>query len=194
MAVSYNVYGNGGSGPIDYATPIGTTSGLTFATSALAFPGEWRFAVRATDGALEELNVDAAVRLVLDATGVDATNVPLSPVGLSAWAIAGGKVRVTWSYPTLSTAGVTGFRVYTGPTTPDYGAVAATVSAASLGRLRSFQADVGPFADGSACVVGVRAYNAAGEEGNTAAATATAVAVGPSAVDALTISTDPGDW
>lgn len=193
--ISYNIYGNDGAGgPINYATPIGTTSGLTFTTAALAHPGDWRFAVRAADGSFEELNIDAAVRLTLDAAGVDVTNAPLAPVGLSAWPIAAGMVRVTWSYPKTSTAGVTGFRVYTGATTPDYGTAVATVPAASLGRLRSFQADVGPFADGAACVVGVRAYNATGEEANTVTASAVAVASGPSAVDGLTISTDPGDW
>lgn len=188
----YNIYSNGGSGPIDYSTPLGSTSSLTYTTAALAYPNEWRFAVRASDGTFEELNVDAAVRLVLDASGADATGLPSAPVGLSAWAIAGGGIRVTWSYPTISLAGVTGFRVYVGSPSPDYGTVKATV-AASAG-LRSFQADVAGLADGTTYAVAVRAYNGSGEEANATTVSATAKATGPAAVVGLTISTDPADW
>jgi len=188
--LNYNVYSNGGSGPIDYTTIVATTSGLTFETAALAHPGDWRFAVRADDGAYEETNLDASVRLALDAAGADVTDLPTAPLGLSAWPIAGGKIRATWTYSTLKP--ITGFHVYVGTTTPDYGTVAATVAYSPA--LRSFQADLSGLADATAYAIGVRAYDAAGEEANTTTATATTKATGPDAVVGLSASTDPADW
>lgn len=190
MSISYTIYANDGSGaPVDYSTPLSTTSALTFTTAALAHPGDWRFAVRATDGTLEESNIDAVVRLVLDSAGVDVTNLPAAPVGLTARPIAGGSIRVTWADPGRSKAA--GFHVYAGATTPDYGTAVATAAANASGR---YQADLAGLTDGTTYAIGVRAYNAAGEEANTTTASATATATGPAAVDGLTISTDPADW
>lgn len=191
MPTSYNIYSNSGSGPIDYSAPVANTSSLAFTTAALT-AGEWRFGVRATDGTLEEMNLDAAVRLVLDASLADVTNLPLAPASLSAWPIAGGKVRVTWTYPTFSRAGLIGFRVYAGVTTPDYGTPLATVPATSAS---SFSADLSGLAPGTTYAIGVRSYNAIGEEANTTTTSVTAAdAGGPDAVEGLTISTDPADW
>jgi hypothetical protein len=189
--LNYNIYGNGGSGPIDYTTPLGSTSSLTYATAALAYPNEWRFAVRADDGTYEETNIDAVVRLVLDAGGVDVTNLPAAPSGLSAWPIAGGSIRVSWVYPARAIP--TGFKVYVGTPTVSYGSPAVTVPWGSP-RTGHFQTDLSGLADATAYQVAVRAYNATGEEANTAVTTATTKAAGPGAVTSATISTDPADW
>jgi hypothetical protein len=115
------------------------------------------------------------------------TNLPAAPVGVSAWPIAGGGVRVVWAYPA---SGATGFNVYVGIGTPAYGSPAAVVP----WSVRSLQVDLTGLADATTYAVGVRAYNATGEEANTTTTTATTVASGPSAVVGLTVSTDPADW
>jgi hypothetical protein len=86
--VSYNIYSNTGVGdPINYGSAIATVGGLTWTSSALAYPGTWRFGVRAFNAFGEEQNLDCAVTIVLDAGGFDITLRPVAPVGLRAFAV-----------------------------------------------------------------------------------------------------------
>jgi hypothetical protein len=187
--MNYHVYSNGGSGPIDYAAPIATVAGLSWASGPLAAPGDWKFGVRAFDPAtgLEEQNLDCAVRIVLDTMGKDVTDRPLPPVGLRAFPLSGGAARVEWSYPpTRGAKAPAGFHVYIGTGgTPGYSAPIATV-AYSSGLLNSFVANLSGLSGGTAYSAGVRAYNASGEEANTTAVSFTAATAGPSPVGSLT--------
>jgi hypothetical protein len=177
------------AGPIDYSTPIATTGLLTWTSSPLAFPGTWRFGVRAFDTLtmLEEENLDAAVTIILDAAGIDITNRPKAPTALRAFPRAGGTIRVEWAYNTINPAPVpTGFHVYKGTTgPPNYGVVAATVSfqAAVAG---AFMVDLPGLVNGTVYTIGVRAFNSTAEEPNTVTVNCTADSTGPTAVVSLT--------
>ncbi len=189
MATQYHVYANDGAGgPIDYTTIVATTASLAWASSALAYPGDWRFGVRAFDtvSSLEEFNVDASVRLVLDAAGVDITGRPAPVVGLSVATVAGGSLRITWFAASPTTPNPTGYRVWcqagAGPVnfaaSPD-----ATVP--FDGTALVFAATIGPLTHGAAYVVAVRAYSGSMDDGSTAEVDAVPDANGPDAVDSL---------
>ena len=133
MSIEYHVYGNTGAGdPIDYSSPLATSSGLGWTSGSLTFPGTWSFSVRAYDtvSGLEEQNLDCAISIILDSNGNDITNRPLPPTAIRAFALAAGSIRVEWYYP--PSAGLkapTGFNVYTGTGgSPSYGSPAATVA------------------------------------------------------------------
>jgi hypothetical protein len=116
--VSYHVYANTGIGdPINYSSPVATLSGtLTWTSAPLAYPGTWKFGVRAfwPMSGLEEQNVDAVAKIVLTSNGIDVTNQPLPPTGLRVLAMAGGALRVEWCYASNTTPSrlPTGFHVY----------------------------------------------------------------------------------
>jgi hypothetical protein len=113
--VQYHIYANTGAGdPINYSVAIATTTSLSYTTSPLSYPGTWSFGVRAFDDYGEEQNLEAAVTIVLSATGADITNLPVAPIGLGAFATAGGSIRVQWTYPQVSAPArtPTGFHVY----------------------------------------------------------------------------------
>lgn len=164
----YHIYANDGAGgPIDYTTPVATVSGLTWTTAPLTAPGSYRFGVRAfgSISLLEEINVDAAVLIELDAAGTDITNRPAAPFGLLAHCEAGGVVVAEWSHPGGTRANApTGFHVYTGDPTPNYSASVATV-AASSSIAGIYRAKLTGLSDGPLSV-GVRAFNAVSEESN----------------------------
>jgi hypothetical protein len=92
VSVGYYVYSNTGIGdPINYITPIATILGFentTWVSAGLAYPGTWKFGVRAFSPCGTEQNVDCVVTIVLDASGNDVTNVPNPPIGLRAFSIA----------------------------------------------------------------------------------------------------------
>ncbi len=189
MATQYHVYANDGAGgPIDYTTVVATTASLAWSSGALAYPGDWRFGVRAFDtvSSLEESNVDASVRLVLDAAGVDITNRPAPVVGLAVATVAGGSLRVTWFAASPTTPNPTGYRVWcqagAGPVnfaaTPD-----ATVPFDATAIVHA--ATIGPLTHGAACVVAVRAHTATMDDGSAAEVNAVPDATGPDAVDSL---------
>jgi hypothetical protein len=188
VSLTYSVYANDGAGgPIDYSSSVATTGGLTWTSGALAYPGVWRFGVRASDTGGEEQNLDCAVTLILDGSGADISARPTAPIGLRAFATAAGGIRVEWAYDTINPKVTpTGFHVYRGTGgTPDYGTVAATVSfAASIAG--TFVANLSGLTDGTAYTIGVRAYTATVEEPNTATITVTADSTGPAAVVSLT--------
>jgi hypothetical protein len=186
--IGYHVYANTGAGdPINYNTPVATVTAPGWTSGALSFPGGWKFAVRAFDSCGEEQNLDCAVEIVLDASGNDITNRPLAPVGLRAFALAGGSVRVEWAFPAVQPGKLpTGFHVYTGTGgVPNYTLAAATVGYSSA-IAGSFVANLAGLTDGTVYTIGVRAFNAAAEEPNTITVNVTADATGPSPVVSLT--------
>lgn len=186
--VAYHVYANSGAGdPIDYDAPIDTTSGLSYTTAPLAFPGTWSFGVRAfyVDSMLEERNLDCYVTIILDAAGHDITSRPAPPSSLRAFPLAQGAIRAEWYYPpTTGLKAPTGFHVYTAIGVLSYATPTATVLY-STGIQNSFVANMPGFMDQTTYTVGVRAFNATAEETNMATVTVTAIGVGPSAVESL---------
>ncbi len=188
-ATQYHVYGNGGSGgPIDYGTPLATVSLLTWTSPALLASSDWAFGVRAFDpiSLLEEANVDARVRILIDAARADITARPLAPLGLTALPRAAGAIRVHWvaNYtPDPTALGATGYHVYLGTPTVNLVTPAATVLDTGA---RDYTANVPGLVDGAVYQVCVRAYNATGEEKNANFVSVTADASGPAAVDGLT--------
>lgn len=187
MAIQYHIYANDqAGGPVDYSTPVGTTALTTFVSPALAAGSNVSFAVRAFDPAsgLEEENVDARVRILLDQNGQDVSGRPGAPAGLTVTPLAGGALRVHWlPCPSAQAARPTGFHVYLGSPAIDYTTPATTVSANGS---RDYRADLPAQSDGTTYLVAVRAFNAAGEESNTLTVPARADATGPDPVDALT--------
>ena len=187
----YNIYTNSGIGdPVDYSTPIAALMSTTWTSSGLAVPGTWSFAIRAADGNGEEQNLDCAVTIVLDGSGNDITNRPAPPSGLRAFATASGGIRVEWYYPpTRGAKAPAGFNVYLGTGgAPSYATPAATISYAT-GIQSTFVANLSGLTDGTTYAIGVRSYNASGEEANTASLGVTADATGPLPVDHLTATT-----
>ncbi len=186
--VQYHVYTNTvGSTPIDYGSPVATVSATTWMSGTLRAPGTWRFGVRAFNGNGEEQNLDCSVTIVLDAYGNDITNRPLPPTGLRAFATANGGVRAEWWYPpTAGAKAPTGFHVYcTAGSSVSYEAPSATVLYGS-GLFNTFVSNIAGLSNGTQYAIGVRAYNASGEEQNTTAVAVTADATGPTAVLSLT--------
>lgn len=186
MAIEYRVYANDGAGgPVDYGTVVATVAGLTWDTPPLAAPSDTTFAVRAFDtvSGLAEQNVDARVRVRIDAAGADVSGLPNAPTGLSARATGGGGAAVAWLYNAGGQGGKpTGFKVYIGTPSVSYATPALTVPYAAgrvafIGRLAGLAA--------GAYQVAVRAYNAAGEEPNAIIAPLVIPAGGPAPVDAL---------
>ena len=186
--VVYNLYRNDGAGgPIDYTSPIATTSATSWTSGPLVYPGVWKFGVRAYQVAnsLEEKNLDAAIELVLDGSAADVSATPIAPSGLRAIPRPGGAIRVEWGYhSTVRGRLPLGFHVYLGAGgAPDYSSpVFSTVHL--LGRT-SYLGDLTGLVSGTTYTVGVRAYNAAGEEKNSSTVAITSDATGPQGVDTL---------
>jgi Fibronectin type III domain len=190
MATAYHIFTNTGAGdPINYSAPAATVSTLTWTSSTLSFPGTWSFGVRAFDtvSGLEEQNLDCSVIVTLGTSGQDVTNQPLPAAGVRAFPMSGGSVRVEWPYPAVNRTRLpTGFNIYVGTGgTPNYASPAATVSF-DAGIANSFVCNLTGLSDGTDYAIGVRAYNAIGEEPNTSTVTVTADATGPSPVVQLT--------
>jgi hypothetical protein len=190
-ALFYHVYGNlGQGGQIDYTTPIALVAGHTWTSTTVTVPGQYKLGVRAFDPitGLEDQNIDAAIDLVIDAQGNDVTDVPPSPVGLRAFPVAGGKLRVEWTCPCGSTwRQPTGFHVYlSSGSSLDYSQPASTVLWSSS-RSGSFSSDVSSLRDGMVYTVAVRSFNAVGEEPNKIALIVTADSTPPTAVDSLRV-------
>lgn len=192
MATNYHVYASPTSGgPIDYTTPIATVSALTFSTAALAFPFDYLFGVRAFDtvSGFEDQNVDAQTRLILDAAGLDITNIPAAPSNVTARATAAGGYHVEWNYNGRGKASPTAFFVYrtVGGTVNWASSPVATVPYAP-GK-PTFSADLTGLSDGVTYAIGVRAWNATGTEANTTAtASVTGDTTAPSDVDSLAVA------
>jgi hypothetical protein len=187
MSIRYHIYANSGIGDaVDYSTPIGDTATTTFSPPALTVPGDYTFAVRPYDtvSGLEDQNVDARVRIVTDAAGVDVTGRPNPPTGLTARATAGGTAALGWTYNPLGEPGTpTHFHVYRGIGAVDYTTPIATIDYSPA--LRSYRATISGLAHGTTYLIGVRAFNATSEEPNTVTVVVTGDTTGPDAVDDL---------
>jgi len=187
--VVYNVYRNDGSGgPIDYTNPIATTSAPSEISGPPVFPSDWKFGVRACQlaNSLEEKNLDAAIELVLNGSAADISATPIAPNGLRAIPRAAGAIRVEWGYHSMGRGRLPlGFNVYLGVGgTPDYSSPVFS-TAYALGRT-TYLGDLTGLVSGTTYTVGVRAYNAAGEETNSSTVAITSDATGPQGVDTLT--------
>jgi hypothetical protein len=178
MAIAYRIYSNAGNGgPVDYTTPVATTSGLSYTTGAVAPATDTTFAVRAYDTVtnLEEANTDAQVRVVIGANGADQGLSPNAAQAVTLTPSAGGGCRVGWSYAPDDTWGApAGFHVYLGSGQGGgSGSLSATV-AYTPGQIGYSVVISGPLTRTSyTATVGV--YNGSGE---TASAPSTPVVVG----------------
>jgi hypothetical protein len=168
--LNYNIYANNGAGgPIDYTTPIGSTTDLSFVIGPLAPLSDNRFAVRALDPAtnLEEANTESCVRILLDANGSDISSRPNPPHALVIRSIAGGGCRASWAYNPIGQGGTPiGFHVYlTQGNTPAYDSPSASV--AYLAGTMGYSCVLSGLAAGTSYTVAVRAYNGTAIENNT---------------------------
>lgn len=187
VPLAYRVYASPSAGAaIDYDSPVATTTGTTWSSGTLS-AGTWRFGVRAVSAAGEELNLDCATMVVVDATGADITARPDPPTGLRAYASAAGSIVVEWAAAAVTVAArrPVGFHVYIGTGgTPSYASPAATVSYASA-IAGAYQKVLTGLVDGTTYAVGIRAYNATSEETNTTTVSVTATSSGPLPVVSL---------
>lgn len=193
MTIQYRIYqGDSSGGPVDYTSIVTSTTSLSAALSPLSPGTTTKFGVRAYDtvSGVEEKNTDATVEITVDGSGDDATNRPYAPAQLRVFAGPGGTATVEWSYPYLDAARLpTGFRVYVGTPSVSYASPAATVAWGGGGpRPRTFRASLSGLSDGVSYQVGVRAYNASGEEPNATVATVVGRSTAPASVDGLASS------
>lgn len=188
MAIQYRIYsGDASGGPVDYSTVLATTASLSIAMSALANNTTTIFAVRTYDTVtgLDDAGTDAQVTIITDGSGLDATNRPYASSSLRALPSPTG-ATIEWTYPHLiASRQPTGFHVYVTATTISYASVQATVLWAT-GRGGKFRATIAGLTPGTAYQAAVRAYNASGEEPNTAVIGFTLPAAAPLNVDGLT--------
>jgi hypothetical protein len=108
MTISYYIYSNDGrGGDVDYATPVATTTALTFTVEPLVAPSDNTFAVRAFDTTtgIEEANTEVRVRVLIDPAGNEVTARPNPVNGLSARRTAGGTCWVSWGYDSTGQGG-----------------------------------------------------------------------------------------
>ena len=191
MSTSYHVYQNDGAGgAVDYTTIVATTASLTYNVGPLNIPSDWTFAVRAFDtvSLLEEKNVDARVRIQVNAAGVDVSSLPNAPTALRVTPGKSGTATVIWLYSPIGQGGIpTGFHVYIGTPTISYASPVATVSYAPA--LGTFTANLSGLTGGATYQVGVRSFNATGEESNTQFVSFLASTAGPLPVTNLTSTT-----
>jgi hypothetical protein len=192
MAIVYNIYANDGvGGPVNYTTPISTTTSLSYVTGMLPAGSDTTFAVRAKDTAsnLEEANTDARVRVALDTNGNDIGGRPNPPHALVLSTAAGGGCLVSWAYfQGVGSATPVGFQVFlsedpsalyrsTASTVPYvYGQVGYTCRLSGPYVLSTYSASV-------------RAYNAAGSDGNAIVVGAVVgVPTSPVMMEAISVS------
>jgi hypothetical protein len=170
MAIVYNIYANDGAGgPVNYATPIATTTSLSYVTGVLPAGSDTTFAVRAEDTAsnLEEANTDAQVRVILDTNGNDIGGQPNPPHALALSTAAGGGCLVSWAYfQAAGAATPLGFQVFLSENSAAlYGSPASTVPYV-FGQVGYTCRLPGPYVL-STYLASVRTYNAAGSDVNT---------------------------
>jgi hypothetical protein len=193
VALRYRVYSNGGAGgPVDYGTPVADVAGPPYVTAVLGFSSDYTFAVRAYDdvSGLEERNLTARVRVVTGPAGGDLTGLPRPPHALQARAFGAATAAVDWyALPPGPYGTPAGFRVYKGTPSVDYTAPALTQ--ANDGR-SAYRVLVGGLTAGLTYRFAVRAYNAAGEESNTASVALAVPAAAPAAPQAGGSAAVPG--
>jgi hypothetical protein len=192
MAIVYNIYANDGAGgPVNYATPVGTTAGLTYTTLPLPAGSDTTFALRALDTSnlLEDANTDASTRIIVDANGGDISNRPNPPHAVAVSAAPGAACLVSWAFNTTAGFGTpVGFQIFlTQGLLIAYSTSAATVPYVP-GQVGYAYTLSGPYARAT-YTVAVRAYNTSGSDGNTVAVTAVVgLPTNPLLMDAIQVS------
>lgn len=166
MTIRYRIYSNGGTGgAVDLSTPIGTTTGLSFAPGPAGLSTDTTYSVRAFDTVtgLEEANTDSLVRLVIGADGKDVSTLPNPPHAVSISPAPGGACRVNWAYAPAAPYGLPdGFHVYLG-SSPPAGILQPAASAAYVGGKLGYSVVLpGPYGAASYTAT-VGAFNASGE-------------------------------
>lgn len=194
MALRYRVYSNGGSGPIDYSTPLQDSPSTVFSYATLP-PGDWLFGVRTYDdvSGIEEKNTDAVLGVAIGADFLDRSAVPNSPIGLTARATAGGGLKIDFMYVGTGQRGApTEYRAWIWAagsvdwTLPPSAVLATTFGPGDVRSRHSMT--LSGLSDGAAYAVGIRAAGAAGDDGNTATVIVIGKASGPLAVGGLAAS------
>ena len=183
----YRIYSNGGSGAIDYTTPIDSTTGTSWTYDMTGLTGHYKFGIRAYDAsALEELNMDVWQSIVVDSG--DLAMPPNAPSGLAGIAIADAKVRLSWRYnrtiPQDQLGTCSEFRVYYDNATGTMDYVTAIGTVSLDGRFITF--DTASLTGGLTYKFGVRSATADGvEENNTVTVSVEADSTPPSAPESL---------
>lgn len=185
----YNVYTNTGIGDhVSYLAPVFTTNLLFYTPPPLVGPCDWSFHVRAEDVETveEEKNLDARLRIVIDANGTDITGRPSSPTKIAVFQVKGGVIRVQWMFvPRQGSSPPTKFNVYAGTPLINYLAPVTNVGYVGSG---SYSATISGLTADLTYQFGVRAYNAVAEDPNTEVVSATIDGTGPAPPDNFTIS------
>lgn len=180
--VVYCVYANTGAGdPINYATPIAVTASTSFTLPAAT--GNWKYAVRALGDFGLEHNLDAAVSIAISPAGADQSGLPAAPRALRAFPLGPSSLRVEWAWQ--GSTPPTGFHVYAGQVSPLAYATPAVVVPLGAGYMGTVWCDLTGLAAG-AWIIGVRAYNTAGEEANNQTVATSLPTASPGVVDLLT--------
>lgn len=190
--ISYRIFANDGAGgPVNYASPIATVSGLTYTGSALAHGSNTILAVRSYDSAnsIDDMNMHVRQTILINSSGVNVTSVPTSPVGVTARTRAGGQAAVEWMFSPLSAPIPTGFHVYmnSGSTVNFSLSPVATVPWAQ--RRRTYGAVLSGLSDGVTYAFGVRAYNSIADDGNTVSTTAIGAVNAPLPIPSISSTT-----
>jgi|GEM_PF-6516436 len=193
-----NIYSNGGSGDIDYDSPVASDQASGWESAALTgdAPGTFRYAARGRNATYEEKNT-AYVEFELDAAAAEVTR-PGSPFGLTVAATAGAEFTVSGWYdqrrPTIlgaQPAAASQVRVYhdNGTGTMDWVTPVGTASLvlAAGGQQRwSLTTSAGAYSHGQTVKFGARAATAGGvTDENTDTASAEADDTAPGAPGAL---------
>ena len=169
MPIAYHVYSNlGNGGPVNFSSPLLTTTDLSCVTGPLGVSTNSTFVVRAFDvtTGLEEANTVATVRVSIGSDGVENTGLPNAPHALIFSAVMGGGCLVGWAYAPTSGQGIpTGFCVYlTQGSSIAYHNAAATIPYVA-GQLGYSCLIPGPF-QAATYHAAVRSFNSVGTEGN----------------------------
>jgi len=197
-----NVYGNGGSGDIDYDTPVASGVTSPWTSGALTGAGTFRYGVRAVSGVLEEKNL-TYIEFELDADEAE-VNPPLVAFGLSATPAEGGTFALAAKVPTArpkvhgrTPPRPTHLKFYhdNGTGTMDWVTPIATV-AVGVGPGLVYQAayTTGAYGHGTTVLFGARAAASTVVEDNEKTVSAVADAEAPPAPASLAVTAAGDPW
>lgn len=193
----YRIYSNGGSGAVDYSSPVATVAAPASSASWAevgAAAGDWIHAIRAYDGTFEEDNVHVRYEHELGGSPLAELGLqPATPANPLAVAIAGGKVSLLCSYPAAAEDAVgTVINWYgdAGTGTIDYGTIIATGTIPShdlqAPLIAQVAAETGVLTDGTTYLFACKAADAGGRESDASSTvTATADSTAPQDVTEL---------
>lgn len=195
--LTYFIYSNGGSGPIDYSTAVASVAapaaGHTWTDAAVA--GDWQIAVRAFDGTFLEDNVSEFYSFELGgAPLVLRSPKPATPYDLLVTPIAGGALEIAVKYnPTSEDAVGSVINLYydSGSGTIDFSSIFATIAIPGHDLARPGVYDLSFttafLADGVAYLFAAKAAAASSLE-SAASETASAVADATPPADVYTLA------